>query len=235
MSIEKVVIRDCTLIRGDCLEVLPTLGKVDAVVTDPPYNCGKNYGTHNDSMTDGEYRHWAKARVQLCRDLAENQFWVAPRYKLDFWSTLLPNNHLIVIPRGAAGPFRQGWSDQFEIALAVGKPTSAPSDLWTGIRLKREGYFFREETYDHPGYTPLPIMERAVQWLSSESVCDPFLGTGTTAVACIKHGRRFIGIEIEPRYFEIACKRIERAYADQALLDLIEKPKEPEQGELFTA
>ena len=131
---EKVVIRDCTLYLGDCLEVLPTIGKVDAVVTDPPYNVGQDYGTHNDSMTDGEYRHWAQARVQMCLEMAQHQFWVAPRAKLDFWQSLLPGNHLVVITRGARGPVRQGLSDQFEIALAIGKPVGAPVYLWQGIR-----------------------------------------------------------------------------------------------------
>jgi DNA modification methylase len=206
---------------GDCLKILPEIGKVDAVVTDPPYNVGKDYGIHNDSMSEIDYLSWARSRVDICSVISKNQFWVAPRYKLELWLSLLPSSHLIAIRRGAAGPNRQGWSDQFEIALAVGKPEHAPSDLWEGIRLKGEGYFFREETFGHPGYTPFLIMQRAVLALSkaNELVCDPFSGTGTTAIACIRTFRRFLGIEISPEYFEIAKKRI-RIELQQQLLDL---------------
>ncbi|MFA5321985.1 MAG: site-specific DNA-methyltransferase [Smithella sp.] len=199
------------LYRGDCLKIIPEIGKVDAVITDPPYNVGKDYGTHNDSMSAIEYAKWSKARVNSCLKLCKNQFWVAPRYKLELWLSLLPSSHLIVIRRGAAGPNRQGWSDQFEIALAIGKPKYAPKDLWDGIRLKGEGYFFREETYGHPGYTPLLIMQRAILALSEQEdfILDPFMGSGTTGIACIRTGRKFIGIEISPEYFEIVKKRIQ--------------------------
>ena len=200
-----------TLYLGDCREILPTLDKVDCVITDPPYNVGKDYGTHNDSMEELEYQAWAKERADACKLCADNQFWVAPRYKLLFWLSLFPNSHLIVIKRGASGPFRQGWSDQFEIALAVGKPNKCVPDLWGDIRLKGEGYFFREDTYTHPGYTPLPIMQRAVNLLSEKSVIDPFMGTGTTGVACMNLGRKFVGIELEQRWFDVACERIDQA------------------------
>jgi DNA modification methylase len=85
------------------------------------------------------------------------------------------------------------------------------SDCWDDIRLMGEGYFFREETYGHPGYTPYRIMERAISLLAQHSLCDPFMGTGTSGEAAIKTGRKFIGIEIEPKYFNIACERIENA------------------------
>ena len=205
------VIGNATLYLGDCLEILPTLPKVDAVITDPPYNVGKDYGTHKDDMPPVQYENWCRARTLAARELATNQFWVAPRYKLGLWLGLLPESHLVVIRRGAAGPFRQGWSDQFEIALAIGKPEKCMSDLWSDIRLKGEGYFFREDSYGHPGYTPYPIMERAINLFAAESVCDPFMGTGTTGDAAMRTGRKFIGIEIEPKYFDIACERIENA------------------------
>jgi site-specific DNA-methyltransferase (adenine-specific) len=90
------------------------------------------------------------------------------------------------------------------------------SDLWDGIRLKGEGYFFREETYGHPGYTPKPIMHRCVTLLSPEggTVLDPFCGTGTTLRAAKDLGRKAIGIEIEERYCEIAAKRMAQTVMD---------------------
>lgn len=208
------------LFLGDCLEVLhslPSCFQVDAVITDPPYNVGKNYGIHDDAMQDADYASWAAVRVTAARAIAENQFWVAPRYKMALWLSLLPEAHLIVIRRGAAGPFRQGWSDQFETALAVGKPSRCIPDLWSDIRLKGEGYFFREDDYGHPGYTPLPIMERAVDLFSASSVCDPFMGTGTAGEAAVRAGRTFMGIEIHEPYFEIACKRLEDAQRQERM------------------
>jgi len=113
------------------------------------------------------------------------------------------------------GPFRGGWSDQFEIALSIGKPSKCTPDLWENIRLKGEGYFFREETYGHPGYTPTPIMYKAVSLLSETSILDPFMGTGTTAVACEKLGRKWVGIEISEEYCEIAAKRISSEHSQR--------------------
>src|SRR5258707_524726 len=101
---ERREIGNAVLYLGDCLEILPTLPKVDAVITDPPYNVGKTYGLHNDSMAEDEYAEWSRLRVTAARAVAENQFWVAPRYKLFLWLSLLPNAHLITIRRGAAGP-----------------------------------------------------------------------------------------------------------------------------------
>jgi site-specific DNA-methyltransferase (adenine-specific) len=83
-------------------------------------------------------------------------------------------------------------------------------NLWDGIRLKGEGYFFREYTYNHPGYTPYPIMRKAVELLSEcgDVIVEPFSGTGTTLRAAKDTGRKAIGIEINERYCEIAAKRL---------------------------
>lgn len=194
--------------HGDCREILPQIENADLICTDPPYNCGKEYGRHNDSMKSEEYRKWVYEVTTACLKKASNQFWVAPRYKLELWMEFLPKSHLVVIPRGAAGPLRAGWCDQFEIALAIGKPKNPIQDLWTGIRLKGEGYFFREETFKHPGYTPFPIMLKAVVQLSETSVIEPFCGTGTTLRACKDVGRRAVGIELNEAWCEIAARRL---------------------------
>ena len=196
-----------TIYHGDCREILPDLPKVDLVLTDPPYNAGKDYGTYKDNLCNEEYAEFMAEVVQLSYGVASNHFWVAPRYQLSLWMGLLEGAHLIVVRRGAAGPYRGGWSDQFEIALSIGKPNSASPDLWDNIRLKGEGYFFREETYGHPGYTPYPILSRAAALLSTDSLIDPFAGTGTALVAGKALNRKCIGIEIEERYCEIAAKR----------------------------
>jgi len=197
-----------TIYLGDCLEVMPQLEPVDLVLTDPPYNANKDYGTYKDNLSHEEYQVFMQDVVVQARILGTNQFWVAPRYKLPFFLSLMPEAHLVVIRRGARGPFRGGWSDQFEIALASGKPAKCISDLWEDIRLKGEGYFFWEETFGHPGYTPYSILARGAFLLSEESLCDPFCGTGTALVAAAKLNRKAIGIEIEEKYCEIAVRRL---------------------------
>jgi len=197
------------LYHADCLEIMPELEPVDLVVTDPPYNAKKDYGKFKDDLPGPEYEKWMTNCFNLSSKIAENQAWIAPRYKMNFFTSLMPKAHMIVVRRGARGPFRQGWSDQFETILTIGTPNKCDVDLWDDIRLKGEGYYFRENTFGHPGYTPQPIMFRLVYLLSKESVCDIFMGTGTTAIACERLNRRWIGIEISEEYCEIAAKRIE--------------------------
>lgn len=208
-----------SLYCADCRDVLPTLSKVDAVVTDPPYNVGKDYGVHDDAMPNSDYEAWITEVAVHCSILAPRQAWVAPRYKMAFFLSILPKAHIVVVERGASGPYRGGWSDQFETILCCGKPNKCTPDLWRDIRLKGEGYFFREETYGHPGYTPQPIMDRLVSLMSVNSVLDPFMGTGTSGVSAVKHGRSYTGIELNPEYFDIAVRRIESAMEETSLLD----------------
>jgi DNA modification methylase len=198
-----------TIYNADCREVLPSLTGA-LVCTDPPYNCGKEYGVWDDSLPVEEYQAIMRDITSACLMVAPNQAWVAPRYQLQFWMGLLPKSHLVVIRRGARGPYRGGWSDQFEIALAIGKPSNAECDLWDDIRLKGEGYFFREETFGHPGYTPYMIGKRFINILSQpgETVIEPFAGTGTTLRAAKDLGRKAIGIEINEAYCEIAARRL---------------------------
>ena len=196
------------------------LNLVDLVLTDPPYNCGKDYLIYKDNLPESEYHDFMREVVVRTLMIGKNHFWMAPRYQIKFWLSLFPDAHLIVIPRRAAGPFRGGWSDQFEIGLAVGKPKGAPPDLWNGIRLKGEGYFSIEETYDHPGYTPIEIMAWAIRYLSNDIILDPFVGTGTSLVAAKNLNRKSIGIEINPKYCEISVKRLRQEVFD------FRKPKE---------
>ena len=201
-----------TIFCARCQDVLPTLRgqTIGLVATDPPYNVGKEYGVVSDSLSDEAYRHAMGQAVAFSTLLCENQVWVAPRYKLAFWLDLLPDSHLVVVERKAAGPFRQGWSDQFEIVLATGKPNKCYRDLWQDIRLKGEGYFFREDSFEHPGYTPEMIFTRSISLLSEvgETVVDPFMGTGTSGVAAKKLGRKYIGIEADEKWCKLAVERI---------------------------
>ena len=199
-----------TIYHGDCLDVLPSIETAALVATDPPYNANKDYGVASDSLPPEAYESQMRAVARECLRIAPHQAWVAPRYKMALWLSLIPSAHIVVVQRGAMGPFRGGWSDQFETILTVGKPNRVTPDLWTGIRLKGEGYFFTENTYNHPGYTPSMILRRSVSLLSEpgETVIDPFMGTGTTLRVAKDLGRKAIGIEINEAYCEIAVKRL---------------------------
>ncbi|GAH24704.1 unnamed protein product, partial [marine sediment metagenome] len=86
-----------TIYHGDCLEILPQLEPVDLVLTDPPYNCGKDYGVYKDNLPKAEYHSFMAKTAKIALSLALNQFWVAPRYQLTFFLSLFPHAHLIVI------------------------------------------------------------------------------------------------------------------------------------------
>jgi len=201
-----------TIYHAGCRDILPRLepGSIDLVLTDPPYNAGKDYGAASDALPDDEYACLMREVVRMALLLSHNQFWVAPRYQALLWLGLLPGSHEIVIPMTAGYAVRQGWASKFTTALAIGTPRYHAPDLWEGIRHRGEGYFFREDTHGHPGYTPYPIMARAIDLLCPEGgvVLDPFMGSGTTLRAAKDLGRKAIGIEIEERYCEIAAKRM---------------------------
>jgi len=193
--------------HGDCRTILPTL-KGDILITDPPFNVGKDYGTSTDDLATDEY-------VELMRLVAEHgperQAWVTPNVHLPLFFELLgPEARLVVVRRGAKGPKRWGWYDQFDTILARGKPTRAESNLWDGIRLKGEGYFFREEHYDHPGYTPYALISKLVGLMAEpgQTVIDPFAGTGTTLVAAKSLGCRAHGIELDLKWCDVAAGRL---------------------------
>ncbi len=211
--VEPVIIGNATLYCGDCLEILPEIGEVDAVVTDPPYNVGKDYGQDKDSRSESEYR----ILLSEVASVTYWQSWCVCKKHIGIMLSALGHAHPVSIQRGAQGPQRWGWFDQHELVFVRGSPRKVAKDVRTDIRLTGEGYFFREETYGHPGYTPTALMTWLCDLAPIGAVLDPFLGTGTTGVACMNLGRKFIGIEIEQKYFDIACERIDQAQRQQRL------------------
>ena len=245
MSIEKVIIGDCTLIRGDCLAVLPTLakGSVDAVVTDPPY--GVNLGKHG-AANETRPQYQAKRGYDSYDDTPEN-----------FDATVVPAIATAIgmarsgvvfcagtmmwrlpVPAAVGGVYlpagngRCAWGFQnLSHALFYG---SCP-DLHLGAKHIVLRSTDGSEPSDHPCPKPTRWMVWAVDIASrrNDTILDPFMGSGTTGVACVRTGRKFIGIEIDKGYFDIACRRIERAYADMALFQ--PPPAKQVQTEMFGA
>tara|TARA_R110002049_G_scaffold12036_4_gene54751 strand:- start:546 stop:1217 length:672 start_codon:yes stop_codon:yes gene_type:complete len=212
-----VIIGDCTLYLGDCLEIMPTLSNADAVVTDPPYGLGtwNNRGTNNNSPFDSnETQAWdnpiSQNHIDTMIGLSSHQiFW-----GYNYYSDLLPRSKQIYVWNKGV---RNMHFNDCELAWCSGwREASRIFDL-SPNGLKK----------DHPTQKPLPLMQWCITRLPKDvdTILDPFMGSGTTGVACAKMGRKFIGIELDQEYFDMACKRIDEAYSQP---DLFIKEPEPE-------
>ena len=205
------------LYLGDCLEYMRTLpdGAVDAVVTDPPYGIYKHGGK------------WGrKSQLQ----------WDTTRPEIRGLLTLAPR---VVIWGGNYFPLppSRGW-------LIWHKPDSVPSAAdvelaWTNIDMNAR-YICHSiaatngERVKHPTQKPLRVMRWCLEMAGvpkGATVFDPFMGSGTTGVACVQTGRNFIGCEIDPGYFAIAKRRIELAQMQPMLIEPVTVP--PVQLEAF--
>ena len=195
---------DCGTVRlicGDCLEVLPTLGKVDAVVTDPPYGIGVN---HNMGRRSGDLKSsydsvkWDDEPVSReCLDVI-----FANSEKQIIWGA---NHYANYISRPS--PCWLVWDKLFSNDVSF----AACELAWTNLSqtVKRFSCSSQRKNGLHPTQKPIELIEWCLGFLpDSETILDPFMGSGTTGVACVRTGRKFIGIEREPRYFEIAKRRI---------------------------
>lgn len=194
------------LYLGDCLDVLPTLSGVDAVVTDPPYGLGKR-------MQGGT---WGSSPEYLA---------------MEEWD-VFPSNETLAAIAGLS-PFCVMWGGNYfalppsRCWLAWDKQNAMPtmSDIelaWTNLDrpAKRKSLPVGRHEHGHPTEKPLPLMLWTLEVSripEKATVLDPFMGSGTTGIACIRTGRRFIGIEKDPVHFETARSRIERELAQGRL------------------
>jgi DNA modification methylase len=217
----KEVIGNATLYLGDCLEILPHLPKVDAVITDPPY--GVNLGNHK-GVDDKRLAHLTKQGYESYEDSPENFLRIvvpAVRGSLALasrgmvfaaapmmWHLPAPDVIGGIYLSRSVGRNKWGFSSLTHCLLYG----TAPS-IEKGCRATAFMNSEAAEINGHPTPKPIRWMIWAVDLGSrpSEVILDPFMGSGTTGVACMNLGRKFIGIEIEPKYFEIACERIENA------------------------
>lgn len=211
-----LTIGDATLYCGDCRDILPTLGKVDAVVTDPPYGVDYHSGHQGDlprSIVGDENTELRDYVMQVFDGLQMAVF--------ASWKCIPPSQ-----PRGCLiweknaggmGDLTFPWQPNFELIWIYG-------DGWHG---HRGSSILRAETVCtwnsgaaarvHPHEKPVGLIEQVIKKASGDTILDPFMGSGTTGVACARLGRKFIGIEIEPKYFDIACERIAREAAQGKL------------------
>jgi DNA modification methylase len=219
-----------TLYLGDCREILPTLGKVDAVVTDPPYGI-KEARSGNSS----------RSKLAQSKDYGDSQ-----------WDDRPIDAELMTAVK-AAGRWQIIFGGNYYDAPASscwlvwdklnGENDFADCELaWTNLPKAVRRIQFRwhgmirqnnEARGDHPTQKPVGVMDWAIGNLPDGvvTILDPFMGSGTTGVAAVQLGRKFIGIEIEPKYFDIARRRISEATKQTDLF--IEKPKPPRQEALL--
>jgi site-specific DNA-methyltransferase (adenine-specific)/modification methylase len=212
MRVEKI--GAATLYLGDCLEVLPTLGKVDAVVTDPPYGCGKAAW---DVLYPTEW--YQAARVVASRIvIITGSAGIRDSVRLigDDFRDVIAARNLNGMTRGPLG--FSNW-----IAAVVGG--DRPEQGINAFDFTVSG-----DMPDHPSPKPIQYMLRLIDRVTIpySTILDPFMGSGTTGVACANLGRKFIGIEIEEKYFDIACRRIADAYKQPRLFDDCEIKQEIE-------
>ena len=219
---QPVIIGNATLYLGDCRDILPTLPKVDVLITDPPYGLG--LGRHRGSHDQRE-RHLAKPGYEGYEDTPTNfRLVVVPAIAAALaivergmvfssapmaWS--LPTPTVVGGVHLPSSVGRTPWGfTSWAMCLMYGRaPDLNKGHKPTGMRSTEKS----PADVDHPTVKPLPWMQWAVGLGSraGEMVIDPFMGSGTTGVACMSLGRSFIGIECEPKYFDIACRRIEDA------------------------
>jgi len=244
------------LILGDCLEVMPTLGKVDAVVTDPPYavsfegSSGSfkragNKGTRNYNFFEGD-TDWLSMRLKVAEavEVASSLYpltivvWCGHRQFGDTVETLEGKGfktRMLVWRKLCPPPAPPGSGFASGAELAVYGYRSGRA--WNGVG--NENNVFLADGYrhgnpgkvNHPTQKPLSLIEWNIGCLTKpgDTVLDCFMGSGTTLVACQNLGRQGIGIEIDPEYFEIACKRVEEA-ARQPDLFVEPQPKPQQDG-----
>jgi DNA modification methylase len=199
---------DITLFCGDCLEVMPTLGRVDAVLTDPPYGIGENNEknlTRGNAAAPKDYGHYswdAKPasieHINAIREISKHQIIFGGNY----FDGLPATSCWLVWDKMNTGDFADcelAWTNLRKAVRRI---------QWRWNGMIRQG---NEERF-HPTQKPLEVMKWCLGFLpDAQTILDPFMGSGTTGVACVKLGRKFIGIELDEGYFDIACKRIEDA------------------------
>ena len=235
--VRKEIIGDCELYLGDCLEILPTITAVDHIICDPPYEKEAHRKDRRVMRRDG----LVAGPLSFGR-LTERQRDDLPKFANDrcggwfivfcqaeavaLWRDSLESAGLKykapmiwVKPDGMPQFNGQGPGMGYESMIAAW--CGGSYSRWNGggkhgvfIIPKGEGAPAAHETQK-----PVRLMAKIVELFTAPGsvVLDPFMGSGTTGVACVNLGRKFIGIELDERYFQIACERIERAYAQPRL------------------
>lgn len=246
--IEKI--GDAVLHLADCREILPSIGKVDAVVTDPPY--GQAYkvntwyaGGKREKVVIQRNGKSLKVNANVYKPLVGDDVPFDPSPLLDLapevlmwgahkFADRLPAGGWLVWDKVPTGKERdQGDAEAAWINRDM--PMRMFRLLWDGLCV---GAGARHEVTAgqqrvHPTQKPIVLMQWCMRFIEGETVCDPYMGSGSTGVAAVRAGKRFIGIEIDEGYFETACRRIEEAYRQPDFLVELAKSTPPKQLDML--
>lgn len=212
----KIQIQDCTLYLGDCMEIMPRIGHVDAVVTDPPYGINENSSRAKSRSklartTDYGVFDWDKEpatphQINTIRHISDYQIIFGGNY-----FHLPPSRCWLVWDK------ENGSNNFADCELAwtnLNKSVRMMRWMWNGMIRKGQMSRNVDHTRVHPTQKPVEVMEWCIGHLpdTAQTILDPFMGSGSTGVACAKMGRKFIGVEMDPIYFEKSIRRIKEAY-----------------------
>lgn len=217
-----------TLYLGDCREILPTLVGIDALISDPPYGIAHvkragGRGKHNRrniAPIAGDATPFDPTHLLKYPDVI---IWGASHY-----AQRLPHGRWYVWDKLGKMESYDSFSD---IEIAWHNKRGAERifrHMWKGICQDSE----KDATREHPTQKPVVLMVWCIEQVTGQFICDPYMGTGTTGVAAVRKGRKFIGIEIDPKYFDIACRRISEELRKPDMF--IEKPRLFEHQESWT-
>ena len=202
------------LLLGDCLELMKDIpdGSIDAVITDPPWNM--NY-FEDDEKDWNEYSEWLLKIKQESERISSKGVFIFQSTKAVPYTSNIFNGYM---PFAAIKNFSQMTPKSLPNCWDIAFYKVLDGYLGNGRNwfLCNTAGMLKDRT-EHPTPRTLDVMTYIVNMFSWKTIFDPFMGSGTTGVACIQTGRNFIGIEIEPKYFEIAEKRIHDAQQQMRL------------------
>ncbi|MDE2021146.1 MAG: hypothetical protein KGJ13_12490 [Patescibacteria group bacterium] len=209
--------RDATLYLGDCQEILSNIEGIDAIVTDPPYGikeaAGKNASRGHLAVAK-DYGNDEWDNIPISDDL---MIFIRTKAK---YSIIFGGNYYSMPPTSCwlVWDKLNGKNDFADCELAwtnLKKAVRRLQFMWNGML--REN---KEPRGDHPTQKPMGVMVWCIQQLPENctTICDPFMGSGTTGVSALRLGKKFVGIEKEIKYFDAACKRIENESKNDGLL-----------------
>lgn len=222
------VIGTATLYLGDAREVLPNLGAMDALVTDPPYvfetSGGGIFRRDRDNMDKIQAAGLDKGFDHSV--ISSEQFGSAVVFAHnDQWADLLPHiarefARYAICQWHKTNPMpvaNKHYQPDTEIYVHAWKAGHHPA----GDLCQKQRFILAPNGQDgaiaHPTVKPLPVMRKIISNVTGKVVCDPFMGSGSTGVAAVEDGRTFVGIEVNPQFFDIACRRIEDAQRQGSL------------------
>lgn len=219
VRVRKEVFHGATLYCGDCRDIVPEIGPIDAVVTDPPYGQRLKVNVH----AGGTIRTFIDRRSGLVERIAGTAYPAIAGDDQPFdpaWLVAISGRAIIWGAHRFADRLPEGgWLVWDKV------PTGKAGDLGPGQRRV------------HPAQKPIAVMEWCLSFLpGATTILDPYMGSGSTGVACLRTGRQFIGIEMVPAYFDAACRRIEASDRSPPLFDPLppaEGPADARMADLF--